>query len=50
VAFYSSAQFRVQHPNHIFVVIISGTASTTYQVSGDAYDVPNLSSKKVFDI
>jgi hypothetical protein len=50
VAFYSSAQFRVQHPNHIFVVIISGTASTTYQVSGDAYDVPNLSSKRVFDV
>jgi hypothetical protein len=50
VAFYSSAQFRVQHPNHIFVVVVGGTASTTYQVTGDAFDVPNLSSKKVFDI
>jgi hypothetical protein len=50
VAFYSSGQFRVMHPNHIYVVIIGGTASTTYQVAGDAFDVPNLSSKKVFDI
>ena len=50
VAFYSSAQFRVQHPNHIFVVIVGGTASTTYQVIGDAYDVPNLSFRKVFDV
>ena len=50
VAFYSSAQFRVQHPNHIFVVVVGGTASTTYQVSGDAYDVPNLSARKVYDI
>ena len=50
VAFYSSAQFRVQHPNHIFVVVVGGTASTTYQVTGDAYDVPNLSSKRIFNI
>ena len=38
------------HPNHIFVVIVAGTASTTYQASGDAFDVPNLSSRKVFDV
>ena len=50
VAFYSSGQFRVMHPNHIFVVIVAGTASTTYQASGDAFDVPNLSSKRIFNI
>jgi hypothetical protein len=38
------------HPNHIFVVIVAGTASTTYQASGDAFDVPNLSARKVYDI
>ena len=50
VAFYSSAQFRVHHPNHIFVVIVGGTASTIYQASGEAFDMPNLSSKRVFEI
>lgn len=38
--FYSSGQFRVVHPNHVFVLIVGGTASTVYTVGGDALDLP----------
>ena len=38
--FYSSGQFRVIHPNHIFILIVGGTASTVYTVGGDALDLP----------
>jgi hypothetical protein len=41
VAFYSGGQFRVRHPNHIWVAILSGTASTQYVVAGDAFDMPD---------
>jgi len=40
VAFYSAGQFRVIHPNHVYVVIVGGTASTVYTVGGDALDLP----------
>ncbi len=48
VAFYSSGQFRVRHPNHIWVVILSGTASTPYGAAGDAFDMPDGATAEVF--
>ena len=39
--YYSAGQFRVRHPNHIWVVIIGGAASTLYQATGDALDTPD---------
>src|ERR1035437_8097626 len=48
VAFYSSGQFRVRHPNHIYVAILLGTASTAYQVGGDAYDTPDRPIPQMF--
>lgn len=41
-AFYSSGQFRVLHPNHIFIVVVGGTASTLYSAGGDALDMPAI--------
>lgn len=41
VHFYSSSQFRIRNPQHIFVAIVGGTASTPYVVVGDAYDSPD---------
>ena len=48
--FYSSGQFRVRHPNHVFVVIIGGAASTAYQATGDALDLPDLPARQTTGI
>lgn len=48
VAFYSAGQFRVRNPNHIYVAIIGGSASTGYQIAGDAFDLPDRASRSVF--
>lgn len=48
VAFYSSGQFRVRHPNRIYVVIVSGSASTPYEVAGDAFNVPDRPTRSLF--
>jgi hypothetical protein len=42
VHFYSSSQFRIRHPQRIYVAIVVGTASTVYTVAGDAYDAPDV--------
>lgn len=42
IAFYSSGQVLVRHPNHLFVVILSPSVSTTYTVGGEALDVPDI--------
>ena len=49
VAFYSSGQFRVRNPNHIFIAILSGSASTAYQAVGDAFDLPDVQSGRIFE-
>jgi hypothetical protein len=48
VAFYSGGQFRLRAPTHVYLVILSGTASTPYQVAGDAYDMPDIGGRAVF--
>jgi hypothetical protein len=50
VAFYSSGQFHVRHPNHVYVAVIGGTASTPYVVAGDAFDVPDVPARGLFSI
>jgi hypothetical protein len=50
VAFYSAGQFRVKHPSHVFIAVLSGTASTAYQAIGDAYDVPDVPTRDVFTV
>lgn len=42
IAFYSSGQILVRHPNHLFVVILNPTASATYTVGGEALDAPDI--------
>lgn len=42
VHFYSSSQFRIRNPQRIFLVVVTGTASTAYNVAGDAYDSPDV--------
>jgi hypothetical protein len=50
VAFYSAGQFHVRHPNHVYVAILSGTASTQYQAVGDAFDVPDIGARGIFSV
>ena len=40
-AFYSTGQIVVRHPNHLFLVILSPTASTQYAAGGQATDLPD---------
>lgn len=47
IAFYSAGQFRVVYPNHIFVVIVGGTAATQYTAGGDALDLPDRPTRAV---
>lgn len=48
VAFYSASQFVVRHPNHLYAVILSPTASQLYQVAGDAFNLPDRPTATVF--
>jgi len=41
VAYYSTRQLVVRHPNHLFVVILSPTGSTQYSVGGAATEFPD---------
>jgi hypothetical protein len=41
VAYYSTRQLTVRHPNRLYVVILSPTASTQYAVGGQATDLPD---------
>ena len=41
VAYYSTRQLVVRHPNHLYVVILSPTATTQYSVGGQATDFPD---------
>ena len=41
IAFYSTRQITVRHPNHLFVVILSPSATTQYVVGGQATDYPD---------
>jgi len=41
VAYYSTRQLVVRHPNHLFIVILSPTATTQYSVGGQASDFPD---------
>jgi len=41
LAFYSTGQLIVRHPNHLFVVILTPTISTNYGVGGAATDLPD---------
>jgi hypothetical protein len=41
VAYYSTRQLVVRHPNHLFVVILTPTATTQYAVGGQASDFPD---------
>jgi hypothetical protein len=40
-AFYSTRQVVLRHPNHLYVVILSPTASTVYAVGGAYADYPD---------
>jgi len=48
IAFYSGGQFRIGNPNHLWVAVIGGTASTPYLVAGDAFDMPDRGRGAVF--
>jgi hypothetical protein len=48
IAFYSAGQFRLRHPNHLFIVILSPTATTPYTVGGDAFDLPDVAERATF--
>jgi hypothetical protein len=41
VAYYSTRQLVLRHPNRLHVLILSPTASTTYVVGGEATDLPD---------
>jgi hypothetical protein len=41
VSYYSTRQLTVRHPNHLYVVILTPTASTQYSVGGQATDYPD---------
>jgi hypothetical protein len=41
VTFYSTRQLVVRHPNHLFVVILTPSATTQYAVGGQASDFPD---------
>jgi hypothetical protein len=41
VAYYSTRQLVVRHPNHLRVVFLTPTASTQYAVGGQATDLPD---------
>ena len=41
VALYSSRQLVVRHPNHLFLVILTPTATTQYAAGGEATDLPD---------
>lgn len=49
-AYYSGGQLRVRHPAQVFVAIISGTASTQYQATGAAFDLPDRAVLAVVEI
>ncbi len=48
VAFYSAGQFVVKHPNRVYAVILSPTASQLYVAAGDAYNIPDRPADTVF--
>ena len=48
VAFYSAGQFVIRHPNHLYAVILTPTASQLYQVAGDAFNIPDGPASTVF--
>lgn len=41
VAYYSTRQLVVRHPNHLYVVILTPTATTQYAVGGTATNFPD---------
>lgn len=41
VAYYSARQLVVRHPSHLYVIILSPTATTQYAVGGEATDLPD---------
>ncbi len=41
VAFYGTRQLVVRHPSHLFVVILSPSATTQYAVGGEAVSFPD---------
>jgi len=47
---FSSYQFRIEHPNHVFGIITAGAASTAYSLAGDAMDVPSGPASQVVSI
>lgn len=40
-ALYGTGQVIIRHPNHLYIVFLSPTASTTYGVGGAATDMPD---------
>lgn len=49
-SFYSAGQFRVIHPNRVYVVIAGGSDNTTYVVSGDALETPDLPVRSYYEV
>ena len=41
VATYGTRQVVVKHPNHLFAIVLTPSASTTYAVGGEATDFPD---------
>ncbi len=41
VGYYSTGQLIVRHPNHLYIVVLTPTASTNYGVGGAATDLPD---------
>lgn len=49
VSFYSSGQVVLRNPAHLYIVIDSPTASTTYAAGGEAFDMPDRPTRAVFE-
>lgn len=49
-AFYGAGQFSVRNPDHVFIVIIGGTAGQQYVANGSAFDSPDVPDSSVFTI
>ena len=49
-AYYSSGQVVLRNPQHLFVLLVSPTASTTYAAGGGGFDVPDRPTARFTNI
>ena len=50
VATYSSGQVVLRNPEHLYLVIVSPTASTQYLAGARGFDVPDRPARRVADL